>query len=121
MPAGGNLRGAAWFQVQAHQRGNEAMRVIITAVVFSALLTGAVAAQQDSGLSSGKSGTQSPAPTTGMGGNGAGNTGAQPNAPVGHRQPTQRDLPPSIRDSEKSPRSNRPDPYGPLPQICRNC
>jgi len=41
-------------------------------------------------------------------------------APVGHRQPMQNDLPPAVRKDEDSARK-QPDPLGPIPSICRNC
>jgi hypothetical protein len=45
-----------------------------------------------------------------------------PQAPVGHRQPTQRDLPPEVlrreQSGEQQPRVN--DSYQP-PSICRGC
>jgi hypothetical protein len=43
-----------------------------------------------------------------------------PQAPVGHRQPMQNDLPPAVRKDEDSARK-QPDPLGPIPSICRNC
>ena len=84
------------------------MRAIITAVLLS-LLAGAAAAQN------------------------AGNTvrpQSQPadravrhEAPVGHRQPTERSLPPGARKNEDTVGEGRgtEDPLGPLPQICRGC
>jgi hypothetical protein len=47
------------------------------------------------------------------------NAAAIPEAPVGHRQPTQRSLPPRVREDEASERTV--DPLGPLPQICNGC
>jgi hypothetical protein len=44
---------------------------------------------------------------------------ATPQAPVGHRQPTERSLPPSVRKEEDAKR--QPDPLGPIPKICTNC
>lgn len=44
---------------------------------------------------------------------------APPQAPVGHRQPTERSLPPSVRKEEDAKR--QPDPLGPVPKICTNC
>jgi hypothetical protein len=41
-------------------------------------------------------------------------------APVGHRQPMQSDLPPAARKDEDSA-GRKPDPLGPVPNICRNC
>jgi hypothetical protein len=43
-----------------------------------------------------------------------------PQAPVGHRQPTQSTLPPAVRQEEDTAR-REPDPLGPVPSICRNC
>ncbi|HZP71503.1 MAG TPA: hypothetical protein VFB29_16325, partial [Pseudolabrys sp.] len=42
-----------------------------------------------------------------------------PQAPVGHRQPTQRSLPPAVRKEEDATKPS--DPLGPIPNICRNC
>lgn len=84
------------------------MRAIITTVLLS-LLTGTAAAQN------------------------AGNTvrpqsqpadrAARQEAPVGHRQPTARSLPPGVRKDEDTVGEGRgtEDPLGPLPQICRGC
>jgi hypothetical protein len=41
-------------------------------------------------------------------------------APVGHRQPTQESVPPSVQREETSGQRVS-DPLGPLPQICRDC
>jgi hypothetical protein len=46
------------------------------------------------------------------------NNAATPRAPVGHRQPTQSSLPPSLRKDEDRKAA---DPLGPVPTICRNC
>ena len=43
-----------------------------------------------------------------------------PQAPAGHRQPTERDLSPQIRHDETTGQGSA-DPLGPLPKICRNC
>jgi hypothetical protein len=51
-----------------------------------------------------------------MGSSGMGTT---PDAPVGHRQPTQKSLPPQMRRNEGAPTA--PDPLGPLPKICNDC
>ena len=40
-------------------------------------------------------------------------------APVGHRQPTQSSLPPTVRNNER--RGAMYDPLGPIPKICRAC
>ena len=45
---------------------------------------------------------------------------AIPQAPVGHRQPMQSDLPAAARKEEESARK-QPDPLGPIPNICKNC
>ena len=44
-----------------------------------------------------------------------------PQAPVGHRQPTQGTLPPAVRKDEATPGRNAADPLGPVPSICKNC
>jgi len=84
------------------------MRAIVTAVLLS-LLAGAAAAQNPGGTI----GPQSrPA-----------DRAVRQEAPVGHRQPTERSLPPSVRKNENTVGEGRPaeDPLGPLPQICRGC
>jgi hypothetical protein len=45
---------------------------------------------------------------------------AVPQAPVGHRQPTQSTLPPAVRKEEDSTR-RAVDDLGPVPKICKNC
>ena len=49
-------------------------------------------------------------------------TGVAP-APVGHRQPTQSSLPPSVRQDENTVGEGRGagDPLGPIPKICNGC
>jgi hypothetical protein len=49
--------------------------------------------------------------------------GSIPQAPVGHRQPTLRDLPPSVRRDENSESdAQRPvNPLGGVPSICSGC
>jgi hypothetical protein len=111
----------AGFTVRSISKGTDPMRAII-AVLCLSLLSGAAAAGSADTPSPGSPTTspgaptqpqqQQPSPTTGMG---------RQQAPIGHRQPTQRDLPPRVRENEKSPGQGAPDPYGPLPQICRNC
>jgi hypothetical protein len=79
------------------------MRAITISVLLCLFASPAVATQNEDA-------TQAPsrhhAATTGM-------------APVGHRQPTQRGLPPAVRRQEN--RRSAPDPFGPLPKICSNC
>jgi hypothetical protein len=90
------------------------MRLLVAAAVLS--IAASAADAQESSQTPPPAGSpmqpQAPPPTTGMG-------NAQ--SPIGHRQPTQNDLPPSVRDREDSPQRGAPDPFGPLPQICRNC
>jgi hypothetical protein len=85
-----------------------------TIVIPVLFLLGAVAAAQDQGRdSSGRA--QTPAsPTTTPGGT------TVPQAPVGHRQPTQSTLPDSVRKDEQSP-GRKVDDLGRIPSICRNC
>ena len=45
---------------------------------------------------------------------------AIPQAPVGHRQPMQSELPPAARKDEDTA-GRKPDPLGPVPSICKNC
>jgi hypothetical protein len=57
---------------------------------------------------------QKPSPSAPAGGT------AIPQAPVGHRQPMQSDLPPAARKDEDTA-GRKPDPLGPVPNICKNC
>jgi len=87
------------------------MRAVLIAAVFASFAT-AAAAQSGGPSPTPMPPAKPPAPaTTG--------TGTPPEAPVGHRQPTQRDLPPHVRQNEAAPAA--PDPLGPLPKICRDC
>jgi hypothetical protein len=87
------------------------MRTMTIAIPLSILMSVAAAAQEQ--RKSSTSPTPSP-PTTAPGQTGV------PQAPVGHRQPTQSTLPPAVRKEEDSAR-REPDPLGPIPNICRNC
>ena len=86
------------------------MRAMTIAIPVSILLNIAAAAQDQ--------GRQSPSRTLPPPGS-AGT--ASPQAPVGHRQPTERSLPPSVRKEEGSTKRQETDPLGPLPKICTNC
>jgi hypothetical protein len=87
------------------------MRAMTIAIPASILLNIAAAAQDQ--------GRQSPNRTMPPPGS-AGTAGtAVPQAPVGHRQPTERSLPPGVRKEEDARR--QPDPLGPIPKICTNC
>jgi hypothetical protein len=87
------------------------MREMITAIPVLVLLS-PVAAAQGQGNSTGGTPTP-PASTVG--------TVAIPQAPVGHRQPTQGTLPPSVRKDEGTTGRGVVDDLGPIPKICRNC
>jgi len=90
------------------------MRTIVIAIPVLALLSLVTAAQeQDRDLT-----VQTPTPPPS-----AGSTLGIPQAPVGHRQPTQSSLPPSVRKDEDTTTTGRGtvDDLGPLPKICRNC
>jgi hypothetical protein len=82
-----------------------AMTIVIPVLMF----VSDVALSQDQGKT--LSGQKPSLPTSGT---------AIPQAPVGHRQPMQNDLPPAVRKDEDSARK-QPDPLGPIPSICRNC
>ena len=85
------------------------MRAITIALPASILLSIAAAAQDQSRDSSGR---VTPPPAS---------AGKKiPQAPVGHRQPTQGSLPPSVR-TEEDAAVKPPDPLGPIPKICANC
>jgi hypothetical protein len=88
------------------------MRAMTIAFPVSILMGVAAAAQEPNRPPSGQT-TQPPAPATGT---------AVPQAPVGHRQPTQSGLPPAVRKDEAGTTGRREvDPLGPVPSICRNC
>jgi hypothetical protein len=42
-------------------------------------------------------------------------------APIGHRQPTQKDLGPDTTRNEESDNGRAVRDFGPLPSICRGC
>ncbi|HET9414895.1 MAG TPA: hypothetical protein VFO74_12335 [Pseudolabrys sp.] len=84
------------------------MRAITIALSASILLSIAAAAQDQSKDSSGR---VTPPASAGK---------KIPQAPVGHRQPTQRSLPPAVRKEEDAA-VKPPDPLGPIPSICKNC
>src|ERR1700741_2854841 len=91
---------------------DQAMRQIVTAIPVLLLLSLVAAAQeQDRDLTVR---TPPPPPT-------AGGTLGIPQAPVGHRQPTQGSLPPSVLKEEGTTGRATVDDLGPLPKICRNC
>jgi hypothetical protein len=81
----------------------------MTIAIPALILLNMTAAAQDQGRQS-PSRTMPPPGSAGT---------ATPQAPVGHRQPTERSLPPSVRKEEDS--KKQPDPLGPIPSICRNC
>ena len=85
------------------------MRAMTIAIPASILLNVAAAAQDQGRQQPGRM-TQPPAS--------AGT--AVPQAPVGHRQPTERSLPPGVRKEEETT-GRQPDPLGPIPKICTNC
>jgi len=85
------------------------MRAMTIAIPASILLNIAAAAQDQ-----GRPSPNRTMPPTGSAGT------ASPQAPVGHRQPTERSLPPSVRKEEDSAK-RQTDPLGPLPKICTNC
>jgi hypothetical protein len=86
------------------------MRAMTIAFPASILLSLAAAAQEQTRDSSGRT----PPPLASPGGT------AVPQAPVGHRQPTEKSLPPAVRREEDA-RRQPADPLGPIPSICRNC
>jgi len=107
------LRGGAFEETRRRydrigSRKGPPMRAMTIAIPVSILLNIAAAAQDQ--------GRQSPSRPTPPPGS-AGTT--TPQAPVGHRQPTERSLPPGIRKEEDAKR--QPDPLGPVPKICSNC
>ena len=89
------------------------MREIVTAIPILVLLSPVAAAQDQSRNSTGGMQT-TPSPPTAT-------TAPIPQAPVGHRQPTQGGLPPSVRQDEDTTGRGVVDGLGRVPQICRNC
>ncbi len=83
------------------------MRALITGILIAMLACAAVAQTMDNKL-------RPPAPPTTNG------AAALPQAPVGHRQPTEKNLPPRVRQEETDGRATV-DPLGPLPQLCKGC
>jgi hypothetical protein len=92
------------------------MRATTIAIPVLVLLSLVAAAQEQGRNSSG--GTLTPPPLPPASAPGA---TAIPQAPVGHRQPTQSTLPPSVRKDEDTTGRGVVDDLGPVPQICRNC
>ena len=88
------------------------MREIVTAIPVLVLLSLVAAAQGQDRDST----VQTPPPPPSAGG-----TSGVPQAPVGHRQPTQSTLPPAVRKDEDTTGRATVDELGPLPKICRNC
>jgi hypothetical protein len=86
------------------------MRAMTIAFPASIVLSLAAAGQEQTRDSLGRA---PPPPVASPGG------AAAPQAPVGHRQPTEKSLPPAVRQEESSRR--QADPLGPIPSICRNC
>lgn len=93
------------------------MRATTIAIPVLVLLSLVAAAQEQGRNSTG--GTLTPPPPLPP----ASAPGAMaiPQAPVGHRQPTQSTLPPSVRKDEDTTGRGVVDDLGPVPQICRNC
>lgn len=91
-----------------------AMRAITIAVLVSILADATAAAQSMNPPARNAPPPARPGPMT----NGMSTT--VPQAPVGHRQPTMRDLPSSLRRDEDS-RGRTPDPFADGPKICNGC
>lgn len=87
------------------------MRTMTIAIPLSILMSVAAAAQEQ------RKSPTNPTPLPPTTAPGQTNT---PQAPVGHRQPTQSTLPPAVRQEEDTAR-REPDPLGPIPNICKNC
>jgi len=87
------------------------MRAMTITIPLLLLISVAASAQEPSRP---PAGAQTPPATAPMGGT------AIPQAPVGHRQPTQGTIPPAVRKEEDA-RRQPADPLGPIPNICRNC
>ena len=100
---------------------SNAMRAITIAVLISILAGASAVAQRAAAQSAAPpAGNSLPVqrqwPTTsGM--------GTVPEAPIGHRQPTQSDLPPNIRKQEDSTGAEGRvvDPFAGVPNICDGC
>jgi hypothetical protein len=91
------------------------MRALLIAILIS-IFAGATAAAQST---SAPPNTPAPAPAR-PAMNGAATV---PEAPIGHRQPTQSDLPPSVRKEEDGTgaQARTADPFAGVPRICNGC
>jgi hypothetical protein len=111
-----NLEPPSPLQGRIGSRKGNSMRPIIGPVTFSVpvlVLLGSVAAAQEQRRDS-----PGPTPTPPAS---AGPATGIPQAPIGHRQPTQSTLPPAVRKDEGTPGRDAVDPLGPVPSICKNC
>ena len=88
------------------------MRISLIGAVLAISVTAAAAQTGGGKAPDGATTQQHPAPAT----SGA---AVRPRAPTGHRQPTQKDLPPATQKDESAPRAV--DPLGPIPNICNPC
>jgi len=82
------------------------MRALVIGIFIAMLACAAVAQNMDD-----RARPLSPSTTNGA---------AAPQAPVGHRQPTEKNLPPQVRKDETTGSGVR-DPLGPIPDICKGC
>lgn len=106
----GNLQHGCRLQWQIGSRKVTPMRAMTITIPVLMLVSVAASAQEQGKAPAG----QTPPSTAPAGGT------AIPQAPVGHRQPTQGTLPPAVRKEEDAKRQPA-DPLGPIPNICRNC
>lgn len=83
------------------------MRALLAAILVAMLACAAVAQNFDD-----RARPLSPPATNGA--------ATVPKAPIGHRQPTEKNLPPQVRKDETTG-SGEHDPLGPLPQLCKGC
>ena len=83
------------------------MRALIIGIFVAMLACAAVAQNTDD-----RARPLSPSTTNGA--------TAAPQAPTGHRQPTEKNLPPQVRKEETTGSAVR-DPLGPIPNICKGC
>ena len=115
----GELIAAPHVEAQAQQKRVVAMRGIATTyaiVAALALCSGAALAQNDAG----QPGSSGSGQTTGQADSGTGQSTNVRQAPVGHRQPTAKDVPPSV-DQNLGARSPEDQAVDRKLRICRDC
>jgi len=115
----GELIAAPHVEPKLSRKRVVAMRAIAMTyaiVAALALCSGAALAQNDAG----QPGSSGSGQTTGQAGSGTGQSTNVRQAPVGHRQPTAKDVPPSV-DQNLGARSPEDQAVDRKLRICRDC